>query len=106
MELQEDEYLEYWATNRLPHPGCPISFKLLIEGVHLFHTASNLTRREQAFKELAGVVRAWTGSFNGKIEMHWPLQDKLILVPMDVDHLSDVNEICKQLNNRMKGDQP
>lgn len=110
LELEPTDYLEYWAVNRLPHPGCPVSFKLLIEGVHLVHKTVAASRREQAFKELAGVV-SYSGSecFSGVdfCALYWPLQQKKIFVPLDRDqHPFQAGTVLSDLNQRMKGTQP
>lgn len=73
-ELEPEDYSSYWADHKLPHPGCPISFKLLIEGViylNQFHLQERtnhygvscgtpdfniIRRKERAFRELATVV--------------------------------------------------
>lgn len=165
-ELEPDEYLEFWTLNKLPHPGCPISFKLLLEAVIYFNMPAEwsieapakcftglaegekilnqtlgidrptmqlrhptITRKEQAFKELAGVVRCWPGQITAEqwaseesglryghfrpghrfLHVIWPLKAKTLIVPLDpittpYEWLTE--PLIRELNSRMAGQSP
>lgn len=109
LELSDEDYLEYWVEKQLPHPGCPVSFKLLIHGVHYLNNTQPVMggRVLKAWKELKNVVTYLRDEFVdgvGYVILYWPLKDKELKVPIDESaYYPSVHRLSTDLNSELRG---
>jgi hypothetical protein len=94
-ELDEGDILEWWTNNKLPHPGCPISFKMVCNLVWVCHRVNHqlFERRLQAFRETIGqVIFEGTKGQERILYFGFPFKDKTLLVPYsdDRDYWTDL----------------
>lgn len=86
------DILNYWNDYRLPHPGCPISFQLVILTTYLIHG-----RKPTSTKQLISAGLQFRGHINIKIsatsvttydcpvvQLYFPYKGRIVNVPLDM----------------------
>ena len=100
-ELEQDEILDWWTVNKLPHPGCPESFRMVQHAMWLCHSLHNpiyIERRRVGVKQCLShihflqIVKHRTtvddeGSFYeiSCAQFLFPYKGKTLLVPLTTE---------------------
>lgn len=87
-EVEEADILDWWTDNKLPHPGCPISFKLVQNLCYVCHRSDEAIRSRK-IKETIGVVQ-FHYTNRDQAFFYFPFKDRCVCVPLDSSQL-DVN---------------
>lgn len=79
--IPESEKATYWIESGLPHPGCPVSFKVMIDFIYASHRLPKdlVYIRTQAIKNLIGNIKV---SQEG---VYLSCKDKWLPIGIDTD---------------------
>lgn len=89
LDIPEEDILEWWTEHKLPHPGCPVSFRLVQELVKVVHLWDE-SRRRIALSVCLGEVKYHYVVRQDYAYFYFPYKDKTLSVPLDPKYL-DVN---------------
>lgn len=80
---------DWWLESKLPHPGCPTSFSMVVALVWACHFLPEEFRenRATAIKHLIGNVRR----LPEPERFYFPYKDKTLIVPMDNVCMTDMS---------------
>jgi hypothetical protein len=76
-ELAEDDILEWWTEKKLPHPGCPVSFKMVLDIIRYVYGGDL-----EAGRRCLGNVKYHYVNLD-YIVFYFPYKDKSLMVPRD-----------------------
>lgn len=84
IELPEEDIPDWWTENKLPHPGCPTSFKMMLDLVRVLHRWDETERKISLLRCVGQVKYHYTNkdfSF-----FFFPYKDRSLVIPLDRDY--------------------